>query len=187
MRSATLRSALAVLAAAALAGCAGRKKGAAAGPADGAARAGARGAGVGGSADGKVRAGLPREEEASLRDKTFAPSSGLEAVRFEYDSSELSEEALKALRANAAWLKARPEAEIRVEGHCDDRGTIEYNIALGQRRATVVRDYYRRLGVKMRRMSTISFGEEKPECEDPTEDCWARNRRAATFLKGETP
>jgi peptidoglycan-associated lipoprotein len=129
---------------------------------------------------------LPGEEgdpEASLRGKAYVPDPELRSVNFDYDKSELSAEARGVLQANAAVLKKRPGAEIQIAGHCDERGTSEYNLALGQRRANAVRDYYRYLGVAMGRMSTISYGEESPLCPEASEDCWSRNRRAETLAR----
>jgi len=121
--------------------------------------------------------------EGSLRDKNYIPDPELAAVHFDYDKSELSTGDRETLRANAAVLKKRPSAEIQVAGHCDERGTNQYNIALGQRRANAVRNYYKFLGVKMSRMSTISYGEELPACNDSTEECWSQNRRAETLVR----
>jgi peptidoglycan-associated lipoprotein len=121
--------------------------------------------------------------EGSLRDKVYFSDPGVLTVRFDFDRSELSKEMRETLQANAAVLKKRPEVEIQVAGHCDERGTTEYNLALAQRRANAVRDYYKNLGIKLARMSTISYGEERPVCAEPTEACWAQNRRAETLLK----
>lgn len=123
------------------------------------------------------------EQESSLRGKGYSPDPELAAIRFDFDKAELGEEARGTLRANAAALKKRAGAEIQVAGHCDERGTTEYNLALGQRRANAVRNYYKYLGVKMSRMSTISYGEERPVCGEAGEECWGRNRRAETLLK----
>lgn len=122
----------------------------------------------------------------------FASAPGvLTAVTFDYMSSELSPEARTALKKNAATLKAVQKAasdlKIRIEGHCDDRGTLEYNMALGQRRAKAVRDYYATLGVAKSSLDTLSYGEERPVCSDATEDCWARNRRGETTVKASKP
>ncbi|MBI5630807.1 MAG: peptidoglycan-associated lipoprotein Pal [Elusimicrobia bacterium] len=118
--------------------------------------------------------------EASLRGSAFAQSEDLEAVHFDYDSSSLKEDALASLKKNAEYLKHHPELEFLVAGHCDDRGTIEYNLALGQRRAKEVRDYYVRLGVSGKSLATISYGKEAPVCQESNEACWAQNRRAET-------
>lgn len=128
-------------------------------------------------------AGLPgatEVTEASLRGKIYQTIPTLAPIRFDYDQAALGEQSLAALKANAAWLNANPKVELQVQGHCDDRGTVAYNLALGQKRARAVRDYYLSLGVAMSRMSTISFGKEQPECREATEECWSVNRRAET-------
>ncbi len=122
-------------------------------------------------------------EEASLRYKEYKPIKELVTVYFDYDGSELREETRKALQQNAEWLRQNPMAEVQIQGHCDDRGTTEYNLALGQRRAKGVRDYYKLLGIRLKRMATISYGEEQSVCSEATEECWQRNRRAETLIR----
>ncbi|HKA53319.1 MAG TPA: peptidoglycan-associated lipoprotein Pal [Candidatus Binatia bacterium] len=102
----------------------------------------------------------------------------LQDVHFAYDSFELSSEARDTLRVNGDWLRGNSQAKVEVEGHCDDRGTSEYNLALGAKRAKAARDYLVSLGVSPERLSTISYGEEVPLCHEATESCWAQNRRA---------
>jgi peptidoglycan-associated lipoprotein len=101
---------------------------------------------------------------------------------FDYDKSDIRADAESVLRANADALKKLfqqfPEASIVVEGHCDERGTNEYNLALGDRRATAARDFLVNLGVPASKMRTISYGEERPQCTASDESCWQRNRRA---------
>ena len=82
------------------------------------------------------------------------------------------------MKANAAWLKANPKVKVKIEGHADERGTIEYNQALGQRRAASAKKYLTDLGISGSRISLISYGKEKPACTDQTEECWQKNRRA---------
>lgn len=107
------------------------------------------------------------------------PEGGpLQDVRFAYDSFELSSEARETLRANASWLHSNTQAKVEVEGHCDDRGTVEYNLALGAKRAKAARDYLLTLGITDERLSTISYGEELPLCKEADESCWQQNRRA---------
>lgn len=135
------------------------------------------------SSSGSLEAGLPAAAEvteASLRGKAFQSVPTLASVHFDYDRDALSGDSLAALKANADWLKANAKVEIQIQGHCDERGTVAYNLALGQKRAKAVRDYYRALGMPMSRMSTLSFGKEKPECPEATEECWRTNRRAET-------
>jgi peptidoglycan-associated lipoprotein len=98
-------------------------------------------------------------------------------VFFLYDASDLSERARTTLQTNSEWLKKWTSTRITVEGHADSRGTSEYNLALGERRATTVRDYLVSLGVDAARINVVSLGEEQPTCTDETEACWALNRR----------
>jgi peptidoglycan-associated lipoprotein len=97
---------------------------------------------------------------------------------FEYDQATLSEDARKALERDAAWLKQWSSTRIMIEGHADERGTSEYNLALGDSRAKVVRGYLVSLGVAESRVALVSKGEEQPFCAMSTADCWQLNRRA---------
>ncbi|MBU1196039.1 MAG: peptidoglycan-associated lipoprotein Pal [Proteobacteria bacterium] len=99
-------------------------------------------------------------------------------VLFEYDSSELTSEAKLLLKEKAVWLQANPGVSVTVEGHCDERGTTDYNLALGERRAQTAKSYLVNLGVSGSRLSTISFGEEKPVDASATEAAYRKNRRA---------
>ena len=109
----------------------------------------------------------------------------LSPVFFALNEYSLSKGARNILKANAEVLKLKGIKYITVEGNCDDRGTISYNIALGQKRANEVRDYYIKLGIKAENISTISYGEENPLCTDQTESCWAKNRRADTVISAK--
>ena len=104
-------------------------------------------------------------------------SGPLQDIHFNYDSFELSSEARDILRSNANWLQSNMQVKVEIEGHCDDRGTVEYNLALGAKRAKAARDYLVSLGISPERMSTISYGEELPLCHDSNESCWQQNRR----------
>lgn len=104
--------------------------------------------------------------------------SGLATINFDYDKAALSPEAKTKLKANADWMKKNPKAKVQIEGHCDSRGTIEYNLALGERRAKSVRDYMKGLGVSADRLSTISYGKERPLFDGDSEAIMAKNRRA---------
>jgi len=103
-------------------------------------------------------------------------------VYFDFDSSELSAEAKMTLNRQAAFLNVNPTLVIVVEGHADERGTREYNLALGDRRATAVRDYLLAKGLNSARVRTVSYGKERPAVEGSTEAAWSKNRRAATVL-----
>ena len=96
---------------------------------------------------------------------------------FDYDQEVLRDDAKRALQQDAAWLARWPQTRISVEGHCDERGTAEYNLALGDRRAEVVKDYLTNLGVASNRIITRSLGREAPFCRDSGESCWSQNRR----------
>ena len=89
------------------------------------------------------------------------------------------------LRDNGNWLKDHPQAKVEIEGHCDERGTVEYNLALGAKRARAAKDYLVALGVAADRLTTISYGEELPLCHEHTEECWQKNRRAHFVVLGE--
>jgi peptidoglycan-associated lipoprotein len=116
----------------------------------------------------------------------WAEIPALQAITFGYDAAQLDEIARGILKQNVGLIKKLPATvTIRVEGHCDDRGTVEYNIALGERRANTVRSYYQTAGITKGRLETISFGEERPACTEATEDCWAKNRRGVTKVRNK--
>ena len=117
-------------------------------------------------------------EEPSLRGKEYRKVPKLETIYFDYDDATLRSDARNILAKNAKWLKENPDVEIIVEGHCDERGTTDYNIALGDRRAKSVRSYLTKLGIKGNRIATISYGEEKPADFGHDESSWSKNRRA---------
>ncbi|MBW2221135.1 MAG: peptidoglycan-associated lipoprotein Pal, partial [Deltaproteobacteria bacterium] len=115
-----------------------------------------------------------RKKVAELRRKKSIKISN---IYFVFDDFSLSEKAKKTLVEDAAWLMNNPQKEIVIEGHCDERGTEEYNIALGERRASSAKKYLINLGVKSSQLSTISYGEEKPADLGNDEEAWAKNRR----------
>jgi peptidoglycan-associated lipoprotein len=108
----------------------------------------------------------------------FKENGVLRTVHFEFDRHTVRAEDVPILDGNARWLKAHPGTAILIEGHADSRGTSEYNLALGERRAKTARDQLIARGVEPSRITIISYGEERPTCEDPSEGCWAKNRRA---------
>jgi peptidoglycan-associated lipoprotein len=113
----------------------------------------------------------PKEERA-------APgAAGLQPVYFDFDRPFIRDDAKAVMKANAEWLKANPKVKIRIEGNCDERGTREYNQALGQRRAAGAKKYLTDLGIAANRISLISYAKEKPVCTAQTEECWQKNRR----------
>jgi peptidoglycan-associated lipoprotein len=103
-------------------------------------------------------------------------------VFFGSDRSDLRQEAQAQLQKYATWLKTYPQYRFVVEGHCDERGTREYNLALGQRRAEAVKNYLLALGIDANRMQTVSYGKERPAALDHDEDAWAPNRRVVIVL-----
>ncbi len=124
-------------------------------------------------------------EEEEVAEAVESVEVGLAPVFFALNEYSLSQGARNILKANAEVLKVKGIKNITVEGNCDDRGTISYNIALGQKRANEVRDYYIKLGVKAENINTVSYGEENPLCTDQTESCWAKNRRADTVISAK--
>lgn len=126
--------------------------------------------------DQKLPDGSLGAYEAGRRPPT-GESGPLRDIHFAFDSYELDEAARESLRDSAEWLKDNPKVRVEIEGHCDERGTVEYNLALGAKRAKAAKDYLATLGITSDRMSTISYGEELPLCSEHTESCWAENRR----------
>jgi len=122
------------------------------------------------------------EDEGAYGVSTVS-SDKLAPVNFAFNEYTLSKATMKVLEENAKAIKARKIGKIVVEGNCDDRGTIAYNIVLGDKRAKEVKDYYVKLGVAAKDITTVSYGEEKPVCFEQTEACWAKNRRAETVIK----
>ena len=103
---------------------------------------------------------------------------------YAYDSADLSEESRQRLAANARFFNEHPVFEAVIEGHCDEQGTPEYNLALGERRASSARSYLTSLGVDGSRLRTITYGEERPVCTESAESCWSQNRRAHFLITG---
>ena len=124
-----------------------------------------------------------RDQEARDRAAAAEASSlkDLSRIYFDFDRAELSSEAREILGKVAAQLKASPKKALTIEGNCDDRGTNEYNLALGQQRADAAARYLQNLGIDRKRVKTISYGEERPVCSEATEACWHKNRNA-TFV-----
>jgi len=122
-------------------------------------------------------------EELDIHGKDFISNKNLQTVHFEYDSSNLSQSSRDTLSHNADTLNKNTEWEILSEGHTDERGTVEYNIALGQKRAQSVRQYYISLGINSKRLGALSYGKEKAVCADNTENCWSQNRRVETKVR----
>ena len=109
----------------------------------------------------------------------------LDDVYFDLDKSEIRDDARPALQKNADWLKKWGTTQITLEGHCDSRGSAEYNLGLGSRRATAVREYLVSLGVPAGRVTVVSKGKEQPFCNEETESCWQQNRRGHFMITGK--
>ncbi len=116
-------------------------------------------------------------EEEMNRERSGNAAEGLQPIHFDFDQAAIRGDARTVLKANAEWLRSHASAKIRIEGNCDERGTIEYNQALGQRRAQNAKKYLVDLGVASSRIALLSYGKEKQICADSTEDCWQQNRR----------
>lgn len=128
-------------------------------------------------AEAQAKADAEAKAKAEEQERAAAAAAGLKPVYFDFDKSFIRDDAKATMKANAEWLKANPKVKVRIEGNCDERGTKEYNQALGQRRATSAKKYLTDLGVSAKRISLISYGKEKPVCSEGTEDCWQKNRR----------
>jgi peptidoglycan-associated lipoprotein len=115
--------------------------------------------------------------------KEFMAVAALKEVFFDFDKYDIRSEDAKTLDANAAWLKSNADNLVLIEGHCDERGTNEYNLALGERRAKATMNYLVSQGIQANRITIISYGEERPVCTEKTEACWAKNRRANFLVK----
>jgi peptidoglycan-associated lipoprotein len=122
----------------------------------------------------------PAVEDVDKAQKLRAEIQAFEATHifFDFDKSDIRPDAKPVLETKAAWLRENPEYKVRIEGHSDERGTAEYNLALGDRRAKSTVKYLSALGIAAERMSTVSYGEERPVCMEKNEACWSRNRRA---------
>jgi peptidoglycan-associated lipoprotein len=160
-----LRFISAVIVAVALAACAGTKKDAA--------------------GSGSAGAGTPapaRSGPAPDSPEYFNTVVG-NTVNFDFDKYELRADAQAILRGQAAWLNQNPSRTVTVEGHCDERGTREYNLGLGERRANATKNYLVSLGVAASRVKTISYGKERPTCVASEESCWSKNRRGVSVVQ----
>jgi peptidoglycan-associated lipoprotein len=136
--------------------------------------------GPGGTADATVRVtvGAPPAEPApapSSIDDMFLKE--VQDAFFDLDKADIRSDARAALAKSADFLRNYPQVKVIVEGHCDERGSTEYNLALGDRRAAAVKQYLVSLGIGADRVSTVSYGKEKPFCSESNEDCWQKNRR----------
>jgi peptidoglycan-associated lipoprotein len=127
-----------------------------------------------------VQPAPPRATPNATTEELF--TQNMKTILFDYDKAEIRSDQMPIAQANAAWLKDHPNVRFTIEGHCDERGSEEYNLGLGDRRANVVKEYLLSQGLPASRISTVSYGEERPICRESTEDCYSRNRRAAFTL-----
>lgn len=111
------------------------------------------------------------------RTQPFEAGADLSDIHFKYDRAELDEASKETLRRNAEWLMKRPGIKVEVQGHCDERGTSNYNLGLGERRAIAAKKFLMALGIEANRIYTLSYGEEQPVCAEDSEACRAKNRR----------
>jgi peptidoglycan-associated lipoprotein len=124
-----------------------------------------------------------RAEAERLEAYKRAAEKALQDTHFDFDQSDILAKDKPVLQGIADFMKTYPAAKLQIEGHCDERGTVDYNLGLGDRRATAVKNYLVGLGVEAMRMDTTTYGKEKPLCTEHVEDCWYRNRRAHFVLK----
>src|SRR5262245_42975593 len=124
-----------------------------------------------------------RQMEEIRAEQAASAAAGLRDVFFAYDSWTISEEGRQTLSRDAEWMKSTPSALIKVEGHCDERGTSAYNLVLGEKRAKAARNYLVELGVSANRLSVVSYGKERPACTEHVESCYQQNRRGHLVLK----
>ena len=117
--------------------------------------------------------------------RTYSAAVDLADIHFDFDKYELTADSMKTLDTHAEWLKANPKHLVLIEGHCDERGTDAYNVALGERRAKATQNYLAAHGVRTARITIISYGEERPMCSEHSEECWAKNRRAHFMVKAQ--
>lgn len=142
-------------------------------------------AGSSDSASDEGAASVSGTDRDAAREAGDAAAEAMDAtnnVYFDFDSSDILDSQRTTLEAKAAWMKANPNAKLTIEGHCDERGTSEYNLALGDRRAARAKGFLKKLGVSSDRMDTVSYGEEKPAVVGHNEEAWSKNRRA--YLQG---
>ncbi|MEK7371578.1 MAG: peptidoglycan-associated lipoprotein Pal, partial [candidate division NC10 bacterium] len=142
------------------------------------------GAGAGAGAAAPAAAAPARPAAATPpRPSEFSESPNLKDIHFDFDKYDIRPGDATILDANGAWLKQAASNLVLIEGHADERGTNEYNLALGERRAKATMNYLVSQGIQASRMTIISYGEERPACTDKNEPCWSKNRRAHSLVK----
>ena len=134
----------------------------------------------------KADSGAAARQLAEIRAEQVASvAAGLRDVFFTYDSFSITDDGRHALSGNAEWARSNPYAQLKIEGHCDERGTSAYNLVLGEKRAKAVRNYLVELGVVPTHLSVVSYGKERPFCTEHTESCYSQNRRGHLVVKTE--
>ena len=142
------------------------------------------GAGHGNAMVAKADSGAVARQLAEIRAEQVASvAAGLRDVFFAYDSFSITDEGRHALAGDAEWARSNPNAQLKIEGHCDERGTSAYNLVLGEKRAKAVRNYLVELGVAPTYLSVVSYGKERPFCTEHTESCYSQNRRGHLVVK----
>ena len=132
----------------------------------------------------KADSGAVARQLAEIRAEQVASvAAGLRDVFFAYDSFSITDEGRHALAGDAEWARSNPSAQLKIEGHCDERGTSAYNLVLGEKRAKAVRNYLVELGVAPTYLSVVSYGKERPFCTEHTESCYSQNRRGHLVVK----
>jgi peptidoglycan-associated lipoprotein len=124
-----------------------------------------------------------RQMDEIRAEQAASAAAGLRDVFFGYDSWTISDDQRQALNRDADWMRSNPAAMVKVEGHCDERGTSAYNLVLGEKRAKAVRNYLVELGISANRLSVVSFGKERPSCLEHAESCYQQNRRGHLAVK----
>jgi len=115
------------------------------------------------------------------------PGAAMQDIYYDFDSPDLRDDARETLKQNGAWIKANPAVRVEIEGHCDDTGSAEYNLALGAKRAQIAKEFLVSEGIEANRLVTISYGKEAPACLEQTEECRLKNRRARFVVFTELP
>lgn len=142
--------------------------------------------GQGGAQTGTTATSTPTPAGPTPGSQADLVASVGDRIFFDFDKYELKPDARNTVERWAGWLKKYPQVTATIEGHCDERGTREYNLGLGERRATSARNYLIALGVNRDRLKTISYGKERPVCTASNEACWSQNRRAVLMVSGPT-
>lgn len=124
-----------------------------------------------------------RQMDEARAEQAATAAAGLRDVFFGYDSWTLSDDGRQALTRDAEWLRVHPAVQLKVEGHCDERGSSTYNFVLAEKRAKVILNYLNDLGVKRERLIAVSYGKERPFCKDRSEACYQQNRRGHLVVK----